>query len=211
MSFTPPTNAQNSIVRPDGEWISCGWLALDAWMTSTDKRYKQVSDSLGCSTASITAWKNGRPPAGIHLERIVALAAIPKEAWQWWVPGEAPARSEAAPSSEKRTVTPPREFAGTREELLSTIQEIDTALRGDLGEGARANLLGKRTSALLGLSRIEQGGSLEQHPEFEAHKGDIRAALRETFAELGIDASAGFRIFAAAVIRQESSRTRRAA
>jgi hypothetical protein len=102
-------------------------------------------------------------------------------------------------------------MASAREELLSTIQEIDTALRGDLGEGARANLLGKRTSALLGLSRIEQGGSLEQHPEFEAHKGDIRAALRDTFEALGVDAAVGFEVFASAVERQESSRTRRAA
>jgi transcriptional regulator with XRE-family HTH domain len=209
MTFAPPATAQNSIVRPEGEWISCGWLALDTWMSSNGKRYKEVADSLGCSTATITAWKNGRPPAGIHLERIVALAAIEKDAWQWWVSGES--RADAPPPSSKKQPVAPREFAGTREELLATIQEIDVALRGDLGEGARANLLGKRTSALLGLSRIEQGGSLEQHPEFEAHKGDIRAALRDTFAELGVDAPVGFRAFAAAVVRQENSRTRRAA
>ena len=96
---------------------------------------------------------------------------------------EVAAWDQRPPESERRPVTL-RELGTTKAELLETVRLIDLALAGKPSDSALANLAGKRTSALLAISRLEERGELADHPDFADFREDIQGAIKDAFGDL---------------------------
>lgn len=182
MPFTPPPEAKQSAIKPDDGWFSCGFLALDKWRTENGLVYRALAEQLGCGAGTISSWKDGRLPNSLTMPRIEALTGIPREAWTWWVdqsPETNEHHSSPPPSGEQPKSTGP--LGSTRDELDSTIRQIDAALRGRVTEGQRVQLLGKRASALMSRARLEERQAIVDHPDFAPLVEDLVAAVRSVF------------------------------
>jgi transcriptional regulator with XRE-family HTH domain len=194
--FSPPPLAVQSAVRPDGtDWYSCGWRDLDAWRTERNLTYRELADKLGCAAGGITGWKNGRPPSGLHLDRIEALARIDRDAWTWWTqdePLDASARpSSPPPASERRAAAPPAEtpLGTTPDELRASASRCKAlAKQAGLSPTQQAQLEGKTISALTALARLEERQAIHEHPDFAPLVEDLVLAVRSA---LGPDAPDG--------------------
>ena len=220
MTSTLPTDAVHADERPGDAWFSCGARALEEWKKRLGLGVRDIAAKVGCANGSISNWIRGERIPLDGQRRVIEEVTggeVPASWWFWWTLGagledDRPSRSAPAPVSEKKPVAKRRELGSTHGELVGTVQEIDIALQGsDLADTARANLLGKRTSALVAIARIENNGALKDHPEFEAHKEDIKAALRDLITTHGIDLAAGIRTFRDALVKHERARTRKAA
>lgn len=169
--------------------MSCAWLELAKLMAKNGWNYRACAEALGSSPAALTTWKQGRLPSVQMLPRLEALG-VPREAWTWWL-NETPELDERPssppPSGDQPKITGP--LGSTRDELDSTIRQIDAALRGGVTEGQRVQLLGKRTSALMSRARLEEHQAIADHPDFAPLVEDLVAAVRSVF---GPDAPDGF-------------------
>jgi hypothetical protein len=193
--FTPPTDAKRAAICPDEGWVSCGWLALERWLAAESTTYKTLGEQIGCSAALIAGWKKGRSVSPAYLPRIERMCNIDPAAWTWWLrdePPDATARpSSPPPASERRAAKEPAPDAplgSTREELDSTIRQIDAAIRGGVTDGQRVQLLGKRASALMSRARLEERQAIHEHPDFAPLVEDLVLAVRSA---LGPDAPDG--------------------
>lgn len=187
--FTPPEGAKRSIRQPNEGWISCGWLAFEAWRLGNAQTYQNVADALAVTKPAISNWKAGRLPGEATRKHVELLADVPPDAWTWWVRSEGAA--DSSPESERRPSAPEalRELGTTRDELRATVRSIDRVrAKGGLSPAQEATLLGKRTSALTALARLEERQSLEDHPDFDALLEDIIGAVVDV---LGPDAPEG--------------------
>lgn len=217
MPSTLPEDAVHADERPGNAWFSCGARALDEWKRRLGLGVRDVASKVGCAHGTVSNWIRGErtPLDGQRkvLEEVTG-GEVPATWWFYWTLGaglEDDRPPPLPPASEKRPAAPPRELGSTHAELIETVREIDVALKGQLADGPRANLLGKRTSALVAIARIENSGALKDHPEFAAHKEDIKAALRDTLDAHGISRADGIRTFRDALVKHEKSRTRKAA
>jgi transcriptional regulator with XRE-family HTH domain len=195
VSFSPPPDAKHSAIRPGEGWYSCGWRLLEAWLAERAWVYAQLGEAVGCSKALISGWKSGRPANAPYPTRLEQLCGIAPEAWTWWTqdePLDASARpSSPPPASEKRAAKGPAldvPLGSTREELDSTIRQIDVALREGVTDGQRVQLLGKRASALMSRARLEERQAIHEHPDFTPLVEDLVLAVRSA---LGPDAPDG--------------------
>lgn len=123
-------------------------------------------------TRVVTERKKPTPHLAGALERVTGIEV---GAWE-----------PRPPESERRAATP-RELGTTKAELLETIRLIDLALAGKPSDTALANLAGKRTSALIAISRLDERASLEDHPEFPAKLEIILDALDATLRQFGVE------------------------
>ncbi len=186
LRFDPPENATHAEKQPSEGWISCGWQMFDAWRG--DRGYREIARDLGCSAGNLTLFKQGRVPAKSYLEKLESLADIPPIAWQWWIcldPSKAAASSDNPPPSDPPpsvAVDAGIKLGSTLDELRASVARLTAILaKGKLSPAQVATLEGKRISALIAISKQEQAGKLEDHPEFAPFLADIRAAIREVF------------------------------
>ena len=183
LRFDPPENATHAEKQPSEGWISCGWQLLDKWREG--RGYREIGRMLGCSAGNITLWKQGRTPVKTYLEKLETIADIPPIAWQWWIcvdPSKSAASSdEPPPSSGSRSVEGVK-LGTTKDELRASVERLTAILhKGKLSPSQVAQLEGKRISALIAISKQEQGGKLEEHPEFAEFKRDVLDAIKQVF------------------------------
>ncbi len=187
LRFDPPENSINAEKQPSEGWISCGWQMLDKWREG--RGYREIGRLLGCSAGNITLFKQGRVPAKPYLEKLEQMADIPPIAWQWWICVDP---SKSAASDEPTAAEPPEsgsrsvekiKLGSTLDELRASVERLTAILgRGKLSPAQVAQLEGKRISALIAISKQEQAGKLEDHPEFGAFRSDILDAIKEVFS-----------------------------
>lgn len=186
--FDPPENATHAEKQPSEGWISCGWQMLDKWREG--RGYRELGRLLGCSAGNITLFKQGRVPAKPYLEKLESIADIPPIAWQWWIcldPSKAAATKDDPPPSDpppsgSRSVEGVK-LGSTLDELRASVERLTAILsKGKLSPAQVATLEGKRISALIAISKLEQSGGLEHHPEFKGFSEDIRASIKEVFS-----------------------------
>lgn len=184
LRFDPPENATYAEKQPSDGWVSCGWLALDTWRAG--RGYREIARDLGCSAGLLTTWKQGRTPVKTYLEKLEKLADIAPIAWSYWVcldPSKATA-DNPPPSDPPPSVAVDAEIklGSTIDELRASVARLTGILaKGKLSPAQVAQLEGKRISALIAISKQEQAGKLEDHPEFDQFSSDIREAIKEVF------------------------------
>jgi DNA-binding transcriptional regulator YdaS (Cro superfamily) len=189
------------------EWISVHGLTVTAFALSAGLNKSLVSFALNnsrkisrCNAEAISRATGGEISAE-ELERQYDETPVAPRVKH---------DEEAPPASEERAS--PRELGTARDELRSTVQEIDAVRRkGGLTPNQDAVLLGKRTSALTVLVRQEDRCALEDHPDFEVFLADVLAALERTFEARGVAADGARSDFAAHLEAVEAERLRRAA
>lgn len=185
LRFEPPENATYAEKQPSDGWISCGWQLLDTWKGA--RGYREISRDLGCSAGLITTWKQGKTPVKTYLEKLEKLADIAPIAWCYWVcldPSKAtadnPPPSDPPPSV---AVDAGIKMGSTLDELRASVARLTAILaKAKLSPSQVAALEGKRISALIAISKLEQAGKLEDHPEFAPFLSDIRDTIKEVFS-----------------------------
>ena len=208
LRFDPPENATHAEKQPSEGHVSVGWQMLDKWREG--RGYRELGRLLGCSAGNITLWKQGKTPVKTYLEKLESLADIPPIAWQWWIcvdPSKAAAEPTAAepPESGSRSVEGVK-LGSTLDELRASVERLTAILgRGKLSPAQVAQLEGKRISALIAISKQEQAGKLEDHPQFGAFRTDILDAIKEAFSPNPDQ----FRAFAAVMRRKGAEYARK--
>lgn len=169
---------------PPGRGYTCvGVRLLDEWAQNQDGGVtlasSRVAEACGVTRPAVAGWRTRARPAPRHWPAIERMTGIATSVWESW---ELLGREDAAPSSEERPVA---ETAGplgsTRDELDSTIRQIDAALRGPVTDAQRVQLLGKRASALMSRARLEERQAIHDHPDFAPLVEDLVAAVRSVF------------------------------
>ncbi len=211
LRFDPPENATHAEKQPSEGHVSVGWQMLDKWREG--RGYREIGRMLGCSAGNITLFKQGRVPAKPYLEKLEGLADIPPIAWQWWICVD-PSKS-AATSDEPTAADPPEsgsrsvekiKLGSTLDELRASVERLTAILaKAKLSPSQVAALEGKRISALIAISKQEQAGKLEDHPEFGAFRTDVLDAIKEAFCPNAEQ----FRAFAAVMRRKGAEYARK--
>lgn len=189
----PPLAApQLRSADPPGRGYTClGNRLLDEWAHGEPHGVSEASSRVaaacgGISRQLVTAWRNeNKRVAPKHWTAIAGVTGIAVEVWETW---ELLTAEEPTPASEERPAPAKVALNSTREELDSTIQQIDTALRGGVTDGQRVQLLGKRASALMSRARLEERQAIADHPDFAPLVEDLVLAVRDA---LGPDAPDG--------------------
>ena len=214
LRFDPPENATNAEKCPGPGWISCGWQMFDKWRDG--RGYREIARDLGCSAGNLTLWKQGRVPLKVYLEKLEKMADIAPIAWQYWVcldPTKAAATSDEPtaadpPPSGSRTIE--GKIGATIDELRVGVARLNDLLgKGKLSPGQIAQLEGKRISALTAIARLEERGTLEEHPEFDGFLDLVMLALDETLQHFGVNPSGSRTVFADKIERIEAERAKK--
>lgn len=184
LRFDPPENATHAEKQPSEGWISCGWTMLDKWRG--ERGYRELGRLFGTSAGNVCTWKQGRVPAKPYLEKLESIADIPPIAWQWWIcvdPSKSAASSDEPPPSSRSRSVEGVKLGSTLDELRASVERLTAILaKGKLSPAQVAQLEGKRISALIAISKLEQSGGLEHHPEFKGFSEDIRESIKEVFS-----------------------------
>jgi transcriptional regulator with XRE-family HTH domain len=209
-TFTPPIDAKNSAICPGEGWISCGWLAFDAWRVAGGKSYRDVAEAIGCATGSISNWKAGKPVPALHLPRIEAVSSVPPVAWTFWVRADG-TEEPAPPASEKRS-TVLTELGKTPDEIRASVQRCKKLLAEEkLSPTQHGQIEAKILSGLGALARLEERSKIEDHPDFESFTDLIHVALERTLRQLGVDPTGARTVFADNLEAAEAEQQKRAA
>jgi hypothetical protein len=208
LRFDPPENATHAEKQPSEGWISCGWTMLDKWREG--KGYRELGRLFGTSAGNVCTWKQGRVPAKPYLEKLESIADIPPIAWQWWIcvdPSKSAASSdESPPSSGSRSVEGVK-LGSTLDELRASVERLTAILaKSKLSPAQVATLEGKRISALIAVSKLEQTGKLEDHPEFAQFVRDTIDAVKETFTAYGVTQPDALRMMSSIMRRKGAER-----
>lgn len=201
---------------PPGRGYTClGNRLLEEWARSQDVSVSAateiVSDACKVSRPYAVRWRQTNRPPAKYWATIQQVTGLSPTVWETWelLGREEP---EIEPESAKVEKAPPRELGTTRDELRGTVQEIDLARnKGGLTPAQVATLLGKRTSALTALARLEDSTALADHPDFDALLSDVLGALERTLTQYGVDPTGARSAFAAHLEAVEAERQRRAA
>lgn len=203
----------HSADHPGRGYTCTGSRLLDEWAHGEPhgitEACARLAEACGVTRQLVSTWRNEKRPAPKHWATIARVTNLEPRVWETWELLGAP-EPEAPPESEKRT-TEPAQLGTTKAELLETVRQIDRALGGSLADGARANLLGKRTSALVAVSRLEERGELEDHPDYDAHLELVLDALEATLEQYGVVPGGARTAFVDHYERLEAKRQRRAA
>jgi transcriptional regulator with XRE-family HTH domain len=213
LRFNPPENSIFAEKQPSEGHVSVGWQLFDAWREG--RGYREISRDLGCSPGVLSTWKSGRVPAKVYLEKLEKMADIAPIAWQHWVcldPTKAAATSDEPtaadpPASESRKIQ--GKIGATIDELRVGVARLNDLLgRGKLSPGQIAQLEGKRISALTAIARLEERGTLEEHPEFDAFVDLALTAFERTIREhYGLDPAGARTAFASYLEQIENERS----
>jgi transcriptional regulator with XRE-family HTH domain len=218
VSFTPPIDALHHDYRPRDGWISCGWIALEAWARPLGLKFRDLGTRFGCASGTVHNWKKGERTPTEAQRRLVADVtggAVDVASWLYWLPAEGierdPPKDEAPPSSRSRAVAIP-ELGKTPDEIKASVRRCKAlAQKTGLSPTQQAQLEAKVLSGLGALARLEERSKIEDHPDFDSFTDLIHVALERTLRQLGVDPAGVRSIFADHLEAAEAEQQRRAA
>jgi transcriptional regulator with XRE-family HTH domain len=179
---------------PPGRGYTClGNRLLEEWAQAephgVTEASARVAEGCGVSRQYVTGWRAGKPVPPKHRQAIHRVTGISIEVWETWELLGREEPEETPPSGEREADGPAAPLGTTAAELRATIQRIDAVLRKrSITPAQEGQLLGKRTTALGALARLEDRQAIEDHPDAEPFLEDVVQALLDV---LGPDAPEG--------------------